>query len=361
MSKHRPICITFLAIALPLLGQQSRHVEMTSIETRAADRTVSLPAELEPYLQAEIEARVPGYIDRVLVDRGSEVKRGQLLVELSAPELAADTAASESAFHEAEAEESQAEAQVAAVQSTYDRLAEASKTPGAVAGNELIQAEKQLDAAKSVVQSKKSAVQAAQERLAAAKTTESYLKITAPFDGKITDRYVHPGVMVPAGGHLPLLKLQQISHLRLIVPVPETYVGHIVRGVAVPFHIAAQPGKNYSGKISRIASALDPQNRTMMVELDAYNRDGTLAPGMYPTVDWPVSSAQPLLVVPSTSVVTTTERTFVITSLNGKAHWANVRKGPAFGDQVAIRGEVKPGEKVVKRASDEIREGTPIP
>lgn len=361
MCKPRAVCIAFVAIALPLAGQQSRHVEMATVETHAADRTVSLPAELQPYLQAEIEARVPGYIERVLVDRGSGVKRGQLLVELSAPELAADTAAAESAFHEAEAEESQAEAQVAAVQSTYDRLAEAAKTPGAVAGNELIQAEKQLDAAKSVVQSKRSAVRAAQERFTAAKTTQSYLRITAPFDGTITDRYVHPGVMVPAGGHLPLLKLQQVSHLRLTVPVPETYVGHIVRGVSVPFHTAAQPGKNYSAKISRIASALDPQSRTMMVELDAYNKDGTLAPGMYPTVDWPVSSAQPQLVVPSTSVVTTTERTFVITSLNGKAHWVDVRKGPVLGDQVAVRGAIKPGEKVIKRASDEIREGAPIP
>src|SRR6185437_16408228 len=99
-----------------------------------------------------------------------------------------------------------------------------------------------------------------------------------------------------------LLKLQQISHLRLTVPVPETYVGHIVRGISVRFHIAAQPGKSYSAKISRIASALDPQNRTMMVELDAYNKDGTLAPGMYPTADWPVSSVEPLLLVPSTSV-----------------------------------------------------------
>src|ERR1700756_929945 len=119
MFKRKAICIALSGIVLPIAGQQSRHVEMVSVETRAADRTVSLPAELEPYLQAEIEARVPGYVERVLVDRGSEVKRGQLLVELSAPELAANTAAAESAFHEAEAEESQAEAQVAAVQSTY--------------------------------------------------------------------------------------------------------------------------------------------------------------------------------------------------------------------------------------------------
>jgi hypothetical protein len=98
----------------------------------------------------------------------------------------------------------------------------------------------------------------------------------------------------------------------------------------------------------------------MMVELDAYNSDGSLAPGMYPTVDWPASSAEPLLLVPATSVVSTTERTFVITAVNGHAHWVNVRKGAAFGDQVAIRGDIKQGQKVVKRASDELREGTPL-
>ena len=98
-----------------------------------------------------------------------------------------------------------------------------------------------------------------------------------------------------------------------------------------------------------------------MVELDAYNKDGTLAPGMYPTVEWPVSTAQPLPVVPSTSVVTSTERTFVITVVNGRAHWVNVRKGTALGDSVAVQGELKPGEKVIKRASDEIREGSPVP
>ncbi len=357
MLKRNAICTAVFTIVLPLAGQQSRHLEMVSVESRAADRTVPLPAELEPYLQAEIEARVPGYIEQVLVDRGSNVKRGQLLVVLSAPELVAETAAAESAFHQAEAEASQSEAQVAAVQSTYDRLQEAAKTPGAVAGNELIQQEKQLDAAKSVVLSRKSAVRGAQERLAAVQATESYLRVTAPFDGKITDRYVHPGVMVPAGGHVALLKLQQITHLRLTVPVPETYVGHIVQGVSVTFHTAAQPGKTYAAKISRIANALDAQNRTMMVELDAYNKDGTLAPGMYPTVDWPVSGAEPLLLVPSTGVVSTTERTFVITSVNGHAHWIDVRKGPAFGEQVAIRGKIKQGEKVIKRASDEIREG----
>jgi len=98
----------------------------------------------------------------------------------------------------------------------------------------------------------------------------------------------------------------------------------------------------------------------MMVELDVYNKDGSLAPGMYPTVDWPVGAGENLLFVPSTSVVTTTERTFVIASVNGRAHWIDVRKGPAAGENVSIRGQIAVGQEVVKRASDEIREGTPL-
>jgi hypothetical protein len=96
----------------------------------------------------------------------------------------------------------------------------------------------------------------------------------------------------------------------------------------------------------------------MMVELDVYNKDGSLAPGMYPTVDWPVGGGENLLFVPTTSVVTTTERTFVIASVNNRAHWIDVRKGPTVGEIVSIRGQVSVGQVIVKRATDEIREGT---
>jgi RND family efflux transporter MFP subunit len=360
MNSHKKILLLTLAVALKTSAQTPAHVEFATVESRNPSRTVALPAELAPFLQADIEARVPGYVEQVLVDRGSKVRRGQLLVELSAPEMKAQTAAAEATFHQAEADQSQAEAQAAGIESTFSRLQEAAKTPGAVAGNELVQSQKERDAAESLVSSRKAATRAAADRLRAAKELEGYLRVTAPFDGTITDRFVHPGILVSAGGHTPLLKLQQTGHLRLTVPVPESYVGHLVLGTVVTFRVASQPGRTYSAKIARIANALDSQNRTMMVELDAYNSDGSLAPGMYPTVEWPTSSAEPLLLVPATSVVSTTERTFVITAVNGHAHWVNVRKGAAFGDQVAIRGEIKQGQKVVKRASDELREGTPL-
>lgn len=355
-----------LALALPLFAsvsaqsQTATHIEMAKVESHSASRTIPLTAELQPFLQTNIEARVPGYVVKVLVDRGSVVHRGQMLVQLSAPEMSAQTNASESASHQAEAEVAQAQAQAAAAASTYARLQEAAKTPGAVAGNELVQAEKQKDAAASLVESREAAVRSAKSKLQATKDMESYLSVTAPFDGTITDRFVHPGMMVDAGGHTPLLKLQQTSHLRLVVPVPESDVGSIATGKSVIFHAPAHPGKSYSGKIARVPNVLDPQNRTMMVELDVFNKDNTLAPGMYPTVDWPVGSNDSSLFVPATSVVTTTERIFVITVVSGHAHWVDVRKGPTSGEQVAVRGPVLEGQQVVKRATDEIREGSAI-
>ena len=346
---HKRICLALLLVCcLPAISQSLAHVEMVKVESRASARTVPLTAELAPFLQTDIEARAPGYVEKVLVDRGSLVHKGQLLVQLSAPEINSQTAASEANLHQAEAEAAQAEAQEAAAESTSTKLQEAAKTPGAVAGNELLQAQKQWDAAQALVDSRKSAVRTAKERLLASQAMESYLRVIAPFDGMITDRFVNPGMLID-GGHTPMLKLQQVAHLRLVVPVPETYTGSIVKGTSTVFHVPAHPGKSYSAKVARIPDALDQ-----------HNKDGSLAPGMYPTVDWPIGAGENLLFVPSTSVVTTTERTFVIVSVNGRARWVDVRKGLVAGESVSVRGQIAAGQEVVKRASDEIREGTPL-
>src|SRR5262249_38544984 len=161
----------------------------------------------------DVEARVPGYVEKVLVDRGSKVRRGQLLVVLSAPEMGSQTSASEAGLHQAEAEAAQAKASAAAAASTYERLLQAAKTPGAVAGNELIQAQKQKEAAEAIVQAREAAVRSAGSQLSSTKEMEGYLRVTAPFDGIVTERLVHPGMMVAAGSHQALLRLQQVSHL----------------------------------------------------------------------------------------------------------------------------------------------------
>jgi membrane fusion protein, multidrug efflux system len=351
-----PICI------FGLLAQTSRaqNVELAPVVSKLVSRTVELPGELLPFLSVPLHARVQGYVDRVLVDRGSVVKQGDVLVELSAPEMSSQIAESQSKVQAAEAERAQAEAQLGAAQSTYDRMRTASDTPGAIAGNELIQAAKQVDAAKALLNSRQQAGKTAEAAVRSLQDLKAYLQISAPFEGVVTDRLIHPGALVGPGNDVALLVLQQVSQLRLVVPVPEEDVSGIMAGANVPFQVPAWPERNYSGTIARVSHSLDPKTRTMAVELDVMNRDGSLAPGMYPAVKWPVRRSRPSLFVPKTSVVTTTERTFVVRSQSGQAEWVDVKKGAAEGDLVEVMGNLKPGDKVVRRATDEIRDGTPL-
>jgi membrane fusion protein, multidrug efflux system len=259
-----------------------------------------------------------------------------------------------------ESDRLQAEAQLAAAQATYDRVKKAAETPGAIAGNEVIQAEKQVDAAKAVLNARQQATKTLAAAVRTLQDLQAYLKISAPFEGVVTERMVHPGALVGPGNDVTLLTIQQVSHLRLVVPVPEEDVGGIVNGASVPFQVPAWPERSYSGKIARISHALDTKTRTMAVELDVTNRDGALAPGMYPTVKWPVRRSKLALFVPKTSVVTTTERTFLIRDQGGKAEWVDVKKGVSDGDLVEVIGNLKAGDRVVRRATDEIRDGAAL-
>ena len=360
MTHIRRTLFAILLFAMAAQSGWSQTGNLVAVTSKPIARTVELPGEFLPFLTVSLHAKVPAYVDRVLVDRGSIVKQGELLVEMSAPEMTAQITEAQSKVQAADADRLQAEAQLAATQSTYDRTETAAETPGAIAGNELILAEKEVDAAKALLNSRQQASRAAESAVRALQDLQNYLKITAPFDGVVTDRMVHPGALVGPGNDIALLIIQQVSHLRLVVPVPEEDVSGIVNGASVTFQVPAWPEQSFSGTVARVSHALDQKTRTMNVEMDVRNREGSLAPGMYPSVKWPVRRSKPSLFVPKTSVVTTTERTFVIRSENGQAEWVDVRKGVSDGDLVEVLGNLKAGDMVVRRATDEIRDGTKI-
>jgi membrane fusion protein (multidrug efflux system) len=346
---------------LLVLGLLARAVwaqtEMVAVISKPVSRTIDLPGEFLPFQRVEVHARVGGYIERMLVDRGSVVKQGQLLAELSAPEVKARLAEALSRVETAEADRAQAAAQLAGAQSAFDHLKKAAETPGVIAGNEVIQAEKLVDSARALVASREQSRKTAQAIVETEKELLAYLRIAAPFDGVVTERFLHPGALAGPPTNPALLTIEQISLLRLVVPVPEAAVGGIVRGAVVSFQVPAYPDRTWQGTVTRIAHTLDEKTRTMPVELDVVNRNGSLSPGMYPTVKWPVRRAGQALLVPKTSVVTTNERTFVIRGKDGKAVWVNVRKGAAEGELVEVSGDLKAGDKVVRRGTDELREG----
>jgi len=387
MGSKKLILSTIVAASFAQLAW-GQGTEMAAVVSKPVSRTITLPGEIQPFLNVALHSRVGGYVDRVLVDRGSAVKEGELLIELSAPEMKAQIAEAESKVQVAEGDRLQAEAKLAsleatlasleatlaATQATYDRLKVASQTPGAISGNELEIALRSVEAQRASVEAQRGSIQAqrasieairngkaaTEATLRAVKEMEAYLRVTAPFNGVVTERIVHPGALVGPGSDAPLLVLQQISHLRVTVALPEENVGAIAKGANVPFQVPAYPERNYSGMVARRAQSLDSKTRTMAVELDVMNPDQSLAPGMYATVKWPVRTAKPALYVPKTSVVTTTERTFVIREKNGKAEWVNVSKGAGDGDLIEVIGPLQAGDKIVKRANDELREGTPL-
>jgi len=306
-----------------------------AVTSKQLDSVVRLPAELGPDEVVAIYPRVNGFVDQIGVDRGSVVKKGQLLAQLSAPELGAQRA--------------EAESKVAAAKSTYESLLGASKTPGAVAGHDLEVAE--------------AAYKAEQSRVASLRAMEGYLVVRAPFDGVITERNVHPGALVgpPTGPTVaPMLRVEKIDRLRLTVAVPEADVGAITEGAESSFTVSTWPGETFTGKIGHVSHVIDAKTRSMSVELDVDNAKGRLTPGAYAEVKWPVHRTTPSLFVPSSAVVQTTERTFVDRVRDGVIDQVVVQRGVAVGDVVEVFGDLAAGDQVLKRGSETLKPGTKV-
>lgn len=344
---------------IALMASAALAQETVAVVSKAVDRKSRLPGELLPYQTVDLRARVSGFVEKVTVDRGSVVKKGDLLVELDAPEMRAQLAEAQAKVQAFEAQRAELDARRVAAESVYDRMKNAAQTPGAVSQNEVVQAEKVAEAARGSIAALDGSIRSSRASVQVIQDLQAYLKVTAPFDGVIVERWAHPGAL--AGPTMnPLLKLEQNSRLRLVVAVPESEAGAILKSAHVAFTVPAFPGQRFSGVVARLPRSMDAKTRTMPVEADVDNSSGRLTPGMYPEVEWPSRSGRAALLVPPGAIVTTTERTFVIRVSDGRAEWVDVRKGAAAGDLVEVLGPLKEGDRVVRRGSDELRPGTPV-
>ena len=372
-------------------SSQKPNVAVSRVISKEVDRQLRLPGELRAYQDVALYPKVQGFVDSITVDRGSVVKRGQLLVRMSAPELSSRTSEAEarvrasqqqrlemeSRVQSVREQRAEAEAKLAADEGTYKRLKAASATPGVVAENDVDIArgvvegdkarirslEENEKAAKAVVQSQVQNEKATREAAASVRDIEAYLRITAPFDGVITERNVDKGSLAgPASGpsSTPMLRLQQISRLRLVVALPEADVAGITSGARINFTVPAYPGETFGGVVQRISHTLDQRTRTMPVELDVINDSARLTPGMFPEVLWPAKRPTATMFVPATAIATTTERTFVIRIRNGVTEWVDVKRGVSSGDLVEVFGDLQENDQVATRGTDELRAGTSV-
>jgi membrane fusion protein, multidrug efflux system len=366
-------------------------VTTTNVISQKVNKELRLPGELRAYQSVAIYPKIQGFVESVNVDRGSVVKQGQLLVRMSAPELTSHTSEAEARVRAAQQQRAEmesrvqsvreqragAEAKLVADDGTYKRLKAASATPGVVAENDVdvargvVEADRAQiralleneNAAKAVVQSQMQNERATRAAANSVRDIEAYLRITAPFTGVISERNVDKGSLAgPAAGptSIPMLRLQQISRLRLVVSVPEADISGVATGTRIVFSVPAYPGENFFGVVSRISHTLDEKTRTMPIELDVMNDSARLAPGMFPEVAWPATRPRPSLFVPSSAIATTTERTFVIRIRNGTTEWVDVKRGVSMGDLVEVFGDLQENDIVAVRGTDELRSGVSV-
>ena len=339
-------------------------VEVVPVASQKLATIFTLPAQLVPFETVDIYPKVTGFMDMIRVDRGSRVHKGELIIRLSAPELVAQRAQAESALRAAESQLTTAQAKLTSDKGTYMHLVSAAKTPGVVAENDVMVASQTASADQGQVQSAENNVAAARETLRSVAQLESYLNIYAPFDGIVTTRNLHPGALVgPASGQsgtMPIVQIVDTGHLRLVVPVPEAYVGDMQAGQQVAFTVPTYPGQTFHAPIARISHNVDLNTRTMPVELDVHSADGRLSPGNFSNVQWPVHRATPTMFVPVSAVTNDQQRTFVERVRNGKAEWVDVVPGLSVSGNIEVFGDLKPGDEVIRNATDAIRPGQQV-
>jgi membrane fusion protein (multidrug efflux system) len=308
--------------------------------------TLELPGELKPYEVVTLYPKIKGFVKHIYVDRGSKVKRGQLLALLEAPEISQQYLAAKSdehKFHE----------NYLYSRLSYDRLKKAASRSGVVA-------EIELDRARSKFKSDSAAYAAVKANSASAAQLKQYLRILAPFDGFITSKNVSLGALVGENTQLPLFSLAQTSQLRLTVAIPEKHAHSISKNMEASFSVSDQPGKFFSAKFSRKSNLLLPDSRAVTVEFDVPNGQQQFGGGEYTQVKLNMRRDYPSLWLPVSSVVQSQSGIFVIKIENARVRRIPASTGIRKGDLQEVFAELTVDDQVAKVGSEELIEGDKI-
>lgn len=349
-------------------------------EPRTIANTLTISGEFKPFQDVDVHAKVAGYIKAIYVDVGDHVKDGQTLAILEVPELAAQLAGADAAVRRATEEIGRAKGDLARAQSThaaahtaYHRLDDAAKTrQGLVAQQELDEAQAKDLEAEAQVASAKSALSSAQQGLEIAQANQrqisamsNYTRITAPFAGVVTNRYADTGALVAAGTSsspqaIPVVRIAEISVLRLVLPIPESLAAQIHLRDPVKVRVQAL-NQSIEGKISRFADSLDLQTRTMETEIDCDNRDGRLMPGMYTETVLSLREKPNVLSVPLEAVVRNGEdATVLAVNPQNILEERHVKLGLEDSSHVEVLSGISEGEQVVIGNRSQFRNGQKI-
>jgi RND family efflux transporter MFP subunit len=370
-AKSRRLCVMFLfAILLEGCGSAGKanpddpinapHVGVVKVVRRDLASNLQIASEFLPFQEINVYAKVSGYIQKLYVDWGTHVRQGQLLAVLEIPELEQQLQLDEAAVRRSEQDLARAHEQLSQAESvslvadlTYKRLSTVIQTrPELVAQQEVDVAQGKDLEAKAGVSGSKDAVAGAEQALLVAKAElekdramYAYARITAPFNGVVTEIDAYTGALLPAGtssnkGDQALCRLSQNDLLRLVIPVPERAIGDVHLGQDVAVQVSMSQ-KTFKGKIVRFSEQIDMQTRTMHTEIDVPNPKYTLVPGMYATVQIALHTVHNVLTVPIQAVQASGEDhgSVLVVNNNNRAEKRDV----ALGIQSATAAEVVSG------------------
>ncbi len=345
----------------PAKEPEIQQVVVSTVQSLQPSKRVTLPGELKPWNRVSMYAKVKGFVRDVSVDRGTVVRKGQVLARLDAPEVISELSQAQAQLQAQEATLVEQTTRARASKLTYTRLLQTAKMEGAVSANELDQAQARMQADSAMVAVARGTVQASRSNYQAKTELRQYLTITAPFDGIVIERNISPGALVGAGDSgKPLFVLEDSRTLRLTVAIPELFANQLPPNSSVSFTVNAMPDRRFNAKLARSAQSLVEANRSMMAEFDVPNAAHELKAGMYAEVQMPIERTAKTLFVPTTAVVNSSEKMFLIKVQDNRAQWVSVQKGNVLDSLVEVFGDVQPGMAIVKKASEEIRDGQEV-
>jgi RND family efflux transporter MFP subunit len=344
------------------------HVAVVRVAKKTISSNLEIASEFEPYQEISVYAKVSGYIKDLDINWGTHVAQGQLLAVLEIPELQqqleldqASVRRSEQDVARAQEELSRSESAYTVAHLTYTRLANVQRTrPELVAQEEIDVAQGKDLEANAGVSSAKDALAGSQQELLGAKAAldrdkalYSYSRITAPFDGVVTEMDAYTGALLPAGtssnkGDQALCRLSQNDLLRLVIPVPERAVADIHIGETVDVNVSGL-NRHFDGKIVRFSDQIDPETRTMHTEVDVPNPKYVIVPGMYATVEIPLETAQNALTVPVQAVQSSSEGrgTVLVVGPDDRIERRDVAMGIESATDAEILSGLNENERVV--------------
>jgi RND family efflux transporter MFP subunit len=357
-------------------------VSVSRVTRQTLTRELIVSAEFRPYEEVDLHAKIAGYLKQISVDVGDHVAAGQVIATLEVPEMVNEMAQAEATARRSQAELARARGEFARAPSahqvahvSYQRLADVVKArPNLVAQQELDDALGKDRVAEAQVDSAQAAITVAEEQIGVSKaeierlhTMEDYTKITVPFAGVISKRYADPGAMIPAGTAsssqaMPVVRVSEISRLRLVLPTPESVVPRIHVGEPIEIRVGAVH-RTIQGRVSRFSDRLQTATRTMETEVDVENPKGELVPGMYAEAVITTDRKDNVLTVPvqiggGSGTQTQTQTVMIVDG--GRLAGRQVTFGLDSPDRREVLSGLKEGDLVVVSKNDSLKEGDPV-